>query len=267
MSFGPRSIAKAAASCSKASTRASSSSSTSTLPPLRASLILSRQPLLTRPQHPLEEAYHTHNRNLRHALSNPLPEHFYFREGSLPHRRYQHAEWQYLKETYGPVIAGPEPSVGEIPPEREHEEMPRDHWEQVDAERGERSLERKPEEEVFCLVQTKEGNQWTFPEIVLGQGETLDGAIESRITGTNGWFDGKTMDTWLVTKKPIGMIKKGKERTYFLKSHILAGEPRLTKDAPWKSYAWLTKSELQARLSEQKQNQWEDVRPVFGARD
>lgn len=90
--------------------------------------------------------------------------------------------------------------------------MPRDHWEQVDAERGERSLERKPEEEVFCLVQTKEGNQWTFPEIVLGQGETLDGAIESRITGTNGWFDGKTMDTWLVTKKPIGMIKKGKER-------------------------------------------------------
>ena len=56
-------------------------------------------------------------------------------------------------------------------------------------------------------------------------------------------------------------------QTYFLKSHILAGEPRLTKDAPWKSYAWLTKSELQARLSEQKQNQWEDVRPVFGARD
>lgn len=91
------------------------------------------------------------------------------------------------------------------------EETSRDHWEKNDAERGDKSLERFPEEEVFCLVEKKEGG-WGFPEVVLKEGEGLHEAVEGRITGLDGWFGGKTMDSWLVTKKPIGFVKNGEER-------------------------------------------------------
>jgi len=166
---------------------------------------------LTKTPHPLETAYYDHTRDIRHALSNPLPESFYFREGSLPHRRWQQSEWEYLNKTYGSIIAGPAPEVGDIPAERPVEETSRDHWEKNDAERGDKSLERFPEEEVFCLVEKKEGG-WGFPEVVLKEGEGLHEAVEGRITGLDGWFGGKTMDSWLVTKKPIGFVKNGEER-------------------------------------------------------
>ncbi len=90
--------------------------------------------------------------------------------------------------------------------------MDRNHWVEEDKERGERSLERKPEEEVFCLVQSKKEGQWSLPTVELQSGEGLDEALENRITGKEGWFDGKSMNTWLVTKKPIGLVKKGDQR-------------------------------------------------------
>lgn len=161
----------------------------------------------------MESAYHTHNLNLRHALSNPLSEEFYFKEGSLPHRRWRRSEWQYLKETYGDIIAGPEPDAGaEIQAERPVDEISRDHWEKEDSKRGEKSLERKAEDEVFCLVQGKEGGQWGFPEVDLGEGQTLHGVVQEKIVGEEGWLGGKTMDSWLVTKKPVGVSQEGEQR-------------------------------------------------------
>lgn len=139
-----------------------------------------------------------------------MPENFYFRPGSLPHRRWQEQEWQYVKDTYGDVIAGEKPKVGDIEPERPIQEVARDKWAKEDEGRGERSLERRPEDEVFCVVQSKDGG-WSFPEVELKEGEALHEATE-RITGLEGWFAGRTMDTWLVTKKPIGLVQKGQDR-------------------------------------------------------
>lgn len=185
--------------------------------------MLSRQPLLTKTLHPVEETYYAHNLNIRHALSNPISEEFYFKEGSLPHRRWRRSEWEYLKKTYGEDIAGPEPDKGaDIPPERPVEEFARDHWVKEDAKRGEKSLERYPEEEVFCLVQRKDGGAWGFPEVGLEKGETLHGVVESKITGEKGWFGGKTMDTWLVTKKPVEHSKEGEERVRHTTRHSSA---------------------------------------------
>ena len=240
------------------STAASATAGPSTAPPLRASLLLSRQPLLTRTLTPLESTYYDHTLKLRHALSNPINQEFYFRPGSLPHRRYQHSEWQYEKAVYGPVLAGKEPEVGDIPPERPVEEISRDHWEKLDSERGEKSLERFPEEEVFCLV--SDGAKWEFPSVEVKEGEALHEAVE-RITGTEGLMDGNTMDTWLVTRKPIGFTKEGDNRTFFLRSHILAGEPRPTADFPWKSWAWLTRREIKDKLGKE----WDSVSNMFGS--
>jgi large subunit ribosomal protein L46 len=173
--------------------------------------LLSRQPLLTKTLHPLESAYYAHNFRLRHALSNPLPEEFWFKEGSLPLKRWRREEWAFVKETYGDAAAGPQPDAGlELEAERPVEEIARDHWEKQDAKRGEQSLERKPEEEVFCLVQEKKGG-WSLPTVELKEGEALHQAIENRITGVDGWFDGNGMDTWLVTKKPVAVTQKDNE--------------------------------------------------------
>lgn len=187
----------------------------STAPPsLTASLLLSRPPLLTPTPTPFETAYYSHSRSIAHALSSPLPLDFYFKTGSLPLRRHLVAEHAFVSETYGKKLSGKAPDVGDIPPETEYEIIERDRWEKADAKRGEKSLERKPEEEVYCLVlkgKDKEG-KWAFPDVQVGKLEALDEAVTRGITGVEGSLGGKGMDSWLVTRKPVGMVKDGESR-------------------------------------------------------
>lgn len=95
-------------------------------------------------------------------------------------------------------------------PEPEVEVMARDEWAKADAGRGEASLERAPEEEIYLLVQEK--GKWTFPSTEVKSGESLDEAVNSRVVGVDGALDGKTIDTWLVTKKPVGVVREGEKR-------------------------------------------------------
>lgn len=125
-------------------------------------------------------------------------------------RRYAESEYAKERSYYGERIAGKAPDVGEVQPEPELVETARNHWAKADEARGDSSLERAPEEELFCLVQSK--GKWTFPSTVVQNGETLDLAVKNRITGVEGGLGGNTMDTWLVTAKPIGLIREGDKR-------------------------------------------------------
>lgn len=88
--------------------------------------------------------------------------------------------------------------------------LSRDHWEKADSDRGERSLERFPEEEVFCLVET--GGKWGFPRAEVKKGEGLDEAIRRGLTGVEGELGGKGMDSWIVARKPVGVVREGDAR-------------------------------------------------------
>ena len=57
------------------------------------------------------------------------------------------------------------------------------------------------------MVQDKKGKQWSFPSAEVVQNERLHAVVE-RLTGVDGVLDGKTMDTWLVTKKPVGYVNQ-----------------------------------------------------------
>ena len=160
----------------------------------------------------LESTYRAHNSALRLAISNPLPEDVYFSKGSLAHRRYQRAAYDSELDAFGPAIAGKQPNIGEIPPERPAQLLDRDHWANADLARGERSLERCPDEEVFCLVRSKSEEKWGFPEWKMRHNEGLHSTVIDNLTGVNGVMDGKTMDTWLITKKPIGFVRRDQER-------------------------------------------------------
>jgi large subunit ribosomal protein L46 len=148
---------------------------------------------------------------VQHALSNPPSQTnpFYFKAGSLPLRRFQQSQSEFLQQTYGKELAGPTPDIGDVPRENPVEALSRDHWEKEDSKRGEKSLERFPEEEVYCVVKGSDG-KWEVPKVKVEAGESLDEAV-GRIRGTGGMMEGQTMDSWLVTRKPIGSLKSDKE--------------------------------------------------------
>jgi hypothetical protein len=100
--------------------------------------------------------------------------------------------------------------VGDVPGEAPVEEVARDHWVKEDSERGEKSLERWPEEEVYCLV--KDGKRWSFPSTTVERGEGLDEAVKRGLVGVEGKLGGQGMDSWLVTRKPVGLLKDGEAR-------------------------------------------------------
>lgn len=174
-----------------------------------ASLLLSRPPLITLTPTELESTYYTYTSSVQHALSNPPSQTnaFYFKSGSLPLRRFQTSQHQYLTDTYGSKLAGAAPDIGDVPSENPVQAFERDHWEKLDSKRGETSLERFPDQEVFCLGNTQAG-KWEVPKVQMKQGESLDDAV-GRIRGIGGMMDGEHMDSWLVTRKPIGSMKDG----------------------------------------------------------
>ncbi|KAK4688914.1 large subunit ribosomal protein L46, partial [Tremellales sp. Uapishka_1] len=267
MSFAPRSCRQCQITLSSSSKRFLSTPSTSsaTLPNLKVSLLLSRSPLLTKTPTPLESAYYAHSTALRLSLSNPIPAQFYFKAGSLPSRRFQLLQHARDLATFGERLAGAAPEVGEIQMEPELTVNPRNKWMKEDAERKEKSLERYPEDEVFLMVQNTHRGKWGFPESGVEKGEGLDEAVKRDIIGVDGVLNGKQMDSWLITRKPIGLIKSGESRNFFLKSHILAGEPDLSKSSLYSTWAWLTPAEIEEKLKSQgDQAVWESIRGFFG---
>lgn len=172
---------------------------------IRAALLLSRPPLITPTPAELETTYHAYQGRLRSALSNPVPSNFYFKAGSLPLRRFQRAN--HLAETaaFGPRLAGKAPDVGDLPVEPPAEVVPRDSWAIADQGRGESSLERHPESEVYCLIQ--DGGNWTFPSTEVTKGEGLDEAVKRALLGKEGMLGGETMDSWVVARKPVGVVQ------------------------------------------------------------
>jgi len=111
-------------------------------------------------------------------------------------------------------------------------------WAEKDSERGLKSLERLPEEEVFCMLEL-EGGKWGFPRTDVEKGEGLDEAVKRGLTGVEGSLGGEGLDSWIVTRKPVGLLVEGEsrvsrsvsvmdthtdvEQSFFLRSHILAG--------------------------------------------
>jgi len=76
------------------------------------------------------------------------------------------------------------------------------------------------------------------------------------------------MDTWIVTRKPIGMYKPlirasspnptQEKITFFFKAHIMAGQVRPGKSV--KDFVWVTKQEIKTRV---KKDYWEGVKDML----
>lgn len=242
---------------SRSSIRQSSTSTSPPTPPVRAAMLLHRAPLLTPTPTPFEQSYYAYTSRLRLALSNPPPLDFYYKKGSLTERRFMRSQWTRERDAFGERLAGKKVDVGDIPAEEDVALNTRTEGDVSAAGEGEgrTKVERAGAGHVYLFVKDKQTGSWGLPTGGLEGKEALhEAAVRSVTDGL-----GKGMDTWLVTRKPIGLIEQSGEnvspeslcagislilrQTFIFKSRIIMGTPTLPSTSPYSEYAWLTKDE------------------------
>jgi len=211
-----------------------------------------------------EQAYHAYSSSIHRALSNPAPVDFYFKKGSLTERRFSVAEWERDTAAFGGKLAGKK-DEGEVQGEEGVVLNYRNEGE-GDGE-GRDKVERKGERNVYLVVKRRVDGKWTVPRGNVGDGEALH---EAAIRHLHQNF-GIDMDTWLVTRQPVTVIRSREEATqgtgekvgdmtFVFKSHILAGRPVPSSTGAYDEVAWLTKEEIEGVVGPEE---WEGLQSVL----
>ncbi|KAJ7168082.1 39S mitochondrial ribosomal protein L46-domain-containing protein [Mycena crocata] len=255
-------------------------SQSSKKPILYTAVILNRAPILTPSPTVFERAFYAYQQRIRRALHNPFPTDFYFKPGSLLEARFNAEERFRERIAWGPNYAKEE----DISPERRAAEqaaidqmalqdrsddplMPRVH--PADEARDYQSLDRKGRRNIYLLTRTIQNGRavWEFPRGLAQPGELLHQAAQRDFHAKCG----KHMDTWIVTRKPIGMYKPpilrtqdpspeamSQKITFFFKAHIMAGQVRPAK--PVTDFVWVTKQEIERHV---RKDYWEGVKDML----
>ncbi|KAJ7197244.1 39S mitochondrial ribosomal protein L46-domain-containing protein, partial [Mycena pura] len=244
-------------------------------PILHTAVILNRAPLLTPSPTPFERAFYAYQQRIRRALHNPFPSEFYFKQGSLLEAQFNAEERFRERVAWGPTFA----KEDDVSPERKAAEqaaidqmalqersddrlMPRVH--PSDTARDYHSLDRKGRRNIYLLIRRMEDGEriWEFPRGLAGLGELLHQAAQRELHAQCG----NRMDTWIVTRKPIGMYKPPIEDlhsspqniTFFFKAQIMAGQVRPGKSV--EDFAWVTKQEIEKRVNK---DYWKGIQDIL----
>lgn len=216
--------------------RPPNSSQNPSKPTINAAVILNRSPIITRTPSLFERSYYSYHARIQRALFNPFPSEFYFKAGSLLEGKFVEEEQERERLTFGgPTFvrrkgtttdadAGAAGSAEVIGEAKTEEPMPRVH--EADIKGDVRSLDRQGERNIYLLLQGRDpaGNSaWRFPQGGIQEGELLHevcvGAIvllpctsphASGIQAAERDLHaecGKLMDTWVVSRNPIGVYE------------------------------------------------------------
>ncbi|KAI0127463.1 39S mitochondrial ribosomal protein L46-domain-containing protein [Xylariales sp. AK1849] len=147
---------------------------------------------------------------------------------------------------------GEEASPDEIVPV----ERPTERITEADKTNDVRRLDRKLDRTLYLVVQSGNG-VWSFPSDDMPTDENLHKAAQRVLEQAAG----VNMNTWMVGRVPIAhvvtqpafnddtSIKQRGEKTFFLKSRIMAGQANLTGNTlGYKDFNWLTREELKEKL-------------------
>lgn len=240
---------------------------------IKASLLLTRQPIVTPDLTQLESVYFNYQDELERRLMWTFPHYYYFKKGSLSERR-------FIKAQKGPVSKQPnvlyekgEPDVVHnrerrlkqevVVPKEEYEEssmsdisrpvVPNSRITEADKANDITSLERSLPRTLHLLIKdSKQG--WKLPTFALPPDTPLHRAAESGLREVGG----VGINTWTVARSPAAVLKyengslvpqdsqkDSLEREFVIKSHILSGafKPQNLE------YAWLTREEIQQKVS------------------
>ncbi|KAN0128508.1 50S ribosomal subunit L30 [Lactarius tabidus] len=245
-------------------------------PSLHTAVILNRSPILTRTPTPFERAYYSYQARLQRALHNPFPYEFYFKPGSLLESKFNLEERKRDRKAFGPGFGADHPlapGAGVSAQDlkkfgRDEDETPAPRVHASDENGDLKSLDRKGQRNLYLLVkQTTDAanTTWRFPESeVTTSGELLHESAARDLRG----LCGEAMDTWIVSRKPIGLYEiqppaldssaSPKTSIFFFKAHIMAGQVKPSKSVT--DFAWLTKKEIEKRVDERY---WDGVKDML----
>ncbi|EEA28639.1 hypothetical protein TMatcc_003008 [Talaromyces marneffei ATCC 18224] len=257
---------------------------------IKAGVVLSRPPQITRDLSPFEKSFFFYQKRLNERLALPFTRYFYFKRGTPADEDWKRKYKDRLTPSrdigkynaYSPEAWNDELLVGSVESEPEHQvemllrdaelvttassegattkkvdiERPASRVTEADKQNDQKSLNRLLQRTLYLLVKTKQG-YWKFPSSSVGLEENLRSAAERTLSQSAGI----NMNTWFVGFHPIGhysyKFKAPKpdpaskeliagEKTFFLKSRIMAGQADLqanTQDIA--DFKWLAKEEIQ----------------------
>ncbi|KAL8914491.1 MAG: hypothetical protein Q9171_000844 [Xanthocarpia ochracea] len=223
---------------------------------VKASILLSRPPLITRDLTPFEKSYFLYQRRLNERLAMPFSRYFYYQKGTPGD-----VEWKrkikerltpardigvynaYAKEGWNDeVLVGAKESEPEAQVEallwdaeveglkgeeeqevKKHEvEKPMPRFTKADEVGDTKSLDRKMQRTLYLVVREGREGKWWFPNDVLVGKESLHTAAERIIVQAGGM----NMNTWVVGNIPLGhyIHNYGTAAEFKDKSEDLKGE-------------------------------------------
>ncbi|KAJ8661211.1 hypothetical protein O0I10_002960 [Lichtheimia ornata] len=231
-----------------------------------ASVILSRAPQITRDSTSFEKAYFDYREKLERQQATSFPTEFYFKKGSLAERR-----WKEEEEARRAAMTDPTTSLSDAVANVEHEMddaaanlnkvVKSSRITKADQENNTKSLDRALQRTLYLVVHKPGSEQpWQFPQGQIDSTEYLHEAAERQLADDCG----KDMDVWFVGRQPISHFKQAPSRkndelgvkTFFMKARVYAGQVKPNKDVS--DYAWLTKEELESKLSPEYYNAVKD---------
>lgn len=251
---------------------------------IRASLILSRTPIVTPDMSESDKKFYKYQEQLERRLMWTFPKWFYFKKGTVAEREFTKAQKYPIPSHPGVWFPKGLPDIKHerdrrfrqdiiLPkkaPEEESGDMENEtraiklnsRITEADKKNDQASLERKLARTLYLLV--KQDGQWKFPTFPIENEDVpLNEVAENGLRRVGG----NKINTWNVSRTPAGILKysNGKlldceqsesssvkdssiVRDYLIKSHILAGKFVPQDNQGVEAYKWLVKEELEPLL-------------------
>ncbi|KAJ8519876.1 hypothetical protein ONZ45_g3235 [Pleurotus djamor] len=242
----------------------------SSRPQITTAIILNRSPILTRALTPFERAYNAYQARIRRALHNPFPYEFYFKQGSLLETRFNVEEAERERAYFGTEFTGEtgtsekeeadRKAVAQMSQQEGEGEVIMPRISEADKKKDLKSLDRQGTRNLYLLLrESRDGKDfWRLPQGGVEKGELLHQAAQRDLFAECG----ANMDTWIVSRNPIGVHKPSEaaseQITFFYKAHIMAGQVH-PQAKTISDFAWLTKEEIEPYVPEDYWNSIKDM--------
>ncbi|SCU95510.1 LAMI_0F02718g1_1 [Lachancea mirantina] len=244
---------------------------TSATPPnVKAGIIISRTPIVTKELSKLESQYYEYQSELERRLMWTFPQYFYYKKGTLAERR-------FLALQKGPVSKQPgvwfPKGVPDVRHNRERrikqdiklpseasvgsegdgssEDLsrpitPNSRVTEADRKGDLTSLERSLSRTLYLLLKRTNG-EWAFPSFKTKSDHRSNENLPLHDIAEHGLrsIGGENINTWTVSRTPAAVLADSKTAEFFIKSHIVAGKFVLQNTKEYTGFAWLTKEEIQ----------------------
>lgn len=200
---------------------------------IKAGIVLSRPPQITRDLTPFENSFFFYQKRLNERLALPFTRYFYFKRGTPADEDWKRKYKDRLTPSrdigqynaYSKEAWNDELLVGAVESDPAHQveallrdaevvttassegsttkkvdiERPTSRVTEADKKNDHKSLDRLLQRTLYLLVQTKEG-YWKFPSSSVGLDENLRSAAERTLSESAG----VNMNTWFVGFHPVG---------------------------------------------------------------